>query len=88
MANHKSAEKRARQNIKRRVRNKSVKTRLKHAIKDVHLAASASSKEEAQSKMTAAQSAIDNAAKKGVIHQKTAARKVSRLSKLVNKVNT
>ncbi|UCG05619.1 MAG: 30S ribosomal protein S20 [Desulfobacterales bacterium] len=88
MANHKSAEKRARQNIKRRVRNKSVKTRLKHTIKDVHLAAGASSKEEAQSNLAAAQSAIDNAAKKGVIHKKTAARKVSRLSKLVNKVNT
>ncbi len=88
MANHKSAEKRARQNIKRRVRNKSVKTRLKHTIKDVHLAAGASLKEEAQSNLAAAQSAIDNAAKKGVIHKKTAARKVSRLSKLVNKVNT
>jgi small subunit ribosomal protein S20 len=88
LANHKSAEKRARQNIKRRIRNKSVKTRLKHRTKDVRLAVGESSKEAAQSKLVNAQSAIDNAAKKGVIHKKTAARKISRLSKLVNNVNT
>lgn len=88
MANHKSAEKRARQNIKRRERNKSVKTRVKHMIKDVRLAVDESSKEAARSNLVKAQSAIDNAAKKGVIHKKTAARKVSRLSKLVNSVNT
>ena len=88
MANHKSAEKRARQNIKRRIRNKSVKTRVKHRTKDVRLAVGESSKEAAQSEMVNAQSAIDKAAKKGVIHKKTAARKVSRLSKLVNSVNT
>ena len=88
LANHKSAEKRARQNIKRRIRNKSVKTRVKHRTKDVRLAVGESSKEAAQSNLVKAQSAIDNAAKKGVIHKKTAARKISRLSKLVNSVNT
>ena len=88
MANHKSAEKRARQNIKRRIRNKSVKTRIKHLTKGVRLAVDESSKEAAQSSLVKVQSAIDNATKKGVIHKKTAARKVSRLSKLVNTVNT
>ena len=88
MANHKSAEKRARQNIKRRIRNKAVKTRLKHLTKDVRLAIDESSSEAARSNMVKAQSAIDNAAKKGVIHKKTAARKISRLSKLVNTANT
>ena len=87
MANHKSAEKRARQNIKRRIRNKSVKTRVKHLTKDVRLAVDESSKEAAQSNLAKAQSAIDNAAQKGVVHKKTAARKISRLSKLVNTVN-
>lgn len=37
-------------------------------------------------KMNAAQALIDKAVKKGVIHKKTAARKVSRLSKLVNTI--
>lgn len=83
MANHKSAEKRARQNTKRRLRNKSVKTRIKNVTKDVHfLAAGEASKEAAFSKLAAAQSAIDKAAKKGVIHKRTAARKISRLARL------
>jgi small subunit ribosomal protein S20 len=84
LANHKSAEKRARQNEKRQVRNKAVKTRIKHATKSVRLSAGEASKEAALAKLNAAQSIIDKAAKKGVIHKKTAARKISRLSKLVN----
>jgi small subunit ribosomal protein S20 len=88
LANHKSAEKRARQNIKRRVRNKSVKTRIKHRTKEVRLAVGESSKDTARSDLVKAQSAIDKAAKKRVIHKKTAARKISRLSKLVNSINT
>ena len=88
MADHKSAEKRARQNIKRRVRNKSVKTRVKHRTKEVRSAVGESSKDTAQTNLVKAQSVIDKAAKKGVVHKKTAARKISRLSKLVNTINT
>ena len=84
MANHKSAEKRARQNEKRRVRNKAVRTRIKRVIKDVRLESSEASKDEALAKLNSAKSVIDKAVKKGVIHKKTAARKISRLSKLVN----
>ncbi len=86
MANHKSAEKRARQNEKRRVRNKAVKTRIKHLTKEVRLASGDASKEKALAKLNAAQSIIDKALKKGVIHKKTAARKISRLSRLVNTI--
>jgi len=84
LANHRSAEKRARQNEKRRLRNKAVRTRIKHITKNVRLSSGEASKEAALSKLNAAQSIIDKAAKKGVIHKKTAARKISRLSKLVN----
>lgn len=83
MANHKSALKRARQNEIRRMRNKATKTRVKSATKDVRQAAAANV-EDAVSVLNTAKSAIDKAAKKGVIHKKTAARKVSRLSRLVN----
>ena len=86
MANHKSAEKRARQNVKRRLRNKSVKTRIKHVTKGVRLAAGEATKDTA-SELKSVQSMIDKAAKKGVIHKRTAARKISRLTKLVNSSN-
>jgi small subunit ribosomal protein S20 len=86
LANHKSAEKRAQQNEKRRVRNKAVKTRIKHVTKEVRQASGEASKEEAMAKLKVAQSVVDKALKKGVIHKKTAARKVSRLSRLVNTI--
>jgi small subunit ribosomal protein S20 len=86
LANHKSAEKRARQNEKRRLRNKAVKTRIKNITKDVRQVSAEAAKEDAKAKMNAAQSLIDKAVKKGVIHKKTAARKISRLSKLVNTI--
>ena len=84
MANHKSAEKRARQNEKRRMRNKAVKTRVKHVTKLVRAAADEKSEEKAGLEVKAAQSEIAKAAKKGVIHRRTAARKISRLTKQAN----
>ena len=87
MANHKSAEKRARQNINRRMRNKASKTRIKNVVKDVQQAVNDKSLETAQSKLNAAKSVIDRAAKKGVIHKNTAARKISRLSKRVEAIS-
>ena len=88
MANHKSALKRSRQNEKRRLRNKSVKTRVKNIVKSAQLAVNEKSKEEAIKELNNAKSTIDKAAKKGVIHKKTAARKTSRLSKIVNAMST
>ncbi|MFC1828752.1 30S ribosomal protein S20 [Thermodesulfobacteriota bacterium] len=87
MANHKSAEKRARQNLNRRMRNKVSKTRVKNVIKEVQDAVNENSPETAQSKLNAAKSVIDRAAKKGVIHKNTAARKISRLSKRVDAIS-
>lgn len=84
MANHKSAIKRARQNELRRLRNKSVKTRIKTIVKDVRSSAGEISDEDMSAKFTTVQSVFDKAAKKGVIHKRTAARKVSRLAKLRN----
>ncbi|MFH1985687.1 MAG: 30S ribosomal protein S20 [Pseudomonadota bacterium] len=78
MANHKSALKRARQSEDRRLRNKAVKTRVKNITKDM-LAATA---ETAADDLKVAQSVIDKAAKKGVIHPRTASRKIARLTKI------
>ena len=86
MANHKSALKRARQNAIRRMRNKAVRTRVKTIVKEVR-ATTQSSPETAARKLDLAKSIIDKAAKKGTLHKRTAARKISRLSKLVNSVS-
>ena len=84
MANHKSAVKRARQNEIRRLRNKGTKTRIKSIVKDVRSSVGEASGEKTQVKLNTAQSVIDKASKKGVIHKRTAARKISRLAKLTN----
>ena len=88
MANHKSALKRARQNESSRLRNKAVKTRAKSIVKEVRASVEESSKGDVMANLTAAQSLFDKASKKGVIHKKTAARKISRLVKLVNSAKT
>ncbi len=87
MANHKSAIKRARQNEIRRQRNRAVKTRVKGIVKDVQTAALGDDKEASGDRLKTAQSLIDKATKKGVLHRKTAARKISRLTKAVRRVS-
>jgi small subunit ribosomal protein S20 len=84
LANHKSALKRAGQSEIKRLRNKAVKTRIKNVVTNVRQAVNEKSAESALTSLKEAKSAIDKGAKKGVIHKKTAARKISRLSKLVN----
>lgn len=84
MASHKSAEKRSRQNEVRRVRNASVKTGVKTAVKSVLTAVAKKDKEAAQAVLKAESSTIAKAAAKGVFHKKTVARKISRLTKKVN----
>ena len=84
MANHKSAVKRARQNEIRRLRNKGTKTRIKSIVKDLRSSVGEAPGEGTKVKLNTAQSVIDKASKKGVIHKRTASRKISRLAKLTN----
>lgn len=67
-------------------RNKSVKSSVKTAIKKVYAAIDANDKEAAKAALLAATSALDKAARKGVYHKNTSARKVSRLTLAVNKM--
>ena len=85
MANHKSALKRAGQNEARRLRNRAVKTRVKNVVKEVREAAAEKSADMTGIFKTA-QAAIAKAAKKGVLHKRTAARKIGRLAKLSQSV--
>ncbi|QTA79552.1 30S ribosomal protein S20 [Desulfonema limicola] len=84
MANHKSALKRARQSEEKRMRNRTVKTRIKNVVKEVRSAVAEGAKDTAAQDLNKAKSIIAKAAKKGVIHRKTASRKISRLAKHVN----
>jgi len=83
VANHKSALKRAIQSEQRRQRNKAVQTRVKNVVKDVNLSI-AENADDAGQRFNVAKSVIDKASKKGVLHKRTAARKISRLAKKVN----
>jgi small subunit ribosomal protein S20 len=82
LANHKSALKRAGQNEIRRQRNRSVKSRVKTVVKQVRQAAVAEAGDSITNDLKTAQATIDKAVKKGVLHKRTGARKISRLAKL------
>ncbi len=84
MANIKSQIKRNRQNEKRRLRNKSVKSSLKTAIRKFHEAAEAGDVEKATALMQDAARKLDKAASKGVIHANQAANRKSGIVKKVN----
>ena len=86
MANIKSAKKRILVTKKREERNKAAKSKVKTLVKKVEAAAKAGNKEEAAKALIVATSAIDKAASKGIYHKNTAARKISRLNLLVNKI--
>jgi small subunit ribosomal protein S20 len=81
-----SAEKRARQSVKRNLRNKSVESGVKTVIKKVEAAISAGNREDAGKALLQAVKALNKAASKGVIHRNTASRNISRLTKKVNAV--
>ena len=85
MANHKSAKKRALQNEVRRLRNRTVRTRIKSIVKAVRATVESEDKAPAPNQLKMAQAAIDKAAKKGVYHRKAASRKIARLTRLVNR---
>ncbi len=84
MANHKSAEKRNRQTIKRTVRNKAnrsaVKTAAQKAVEAIRKDAKA-----AAAVISEAASVLAKAARKGAIPKGRAARKISRMQKARNK---
>ena len=86
MDNIKSAKKRILVTETKTARNKSIKSAVKTSIKKVEAAVANKNKEEAQAALTAAISTITKAANKGVYHKNNAARKVSRLTKLVNEL--
>jgi small subunit ribosomal protein S20 len=80
MANIASQKKRNRQNEKRRLRNKGIRSELKTRVKTAKQSA-ASGDESAHEQVREAQKRLNKAGAKGVIHKNAAARRTSRLMK-------
>jgi small subunit ribosomal protein S20 len=87
MANHKSAEKRVRQNVKRNEINRSNRSKLRTQIKKLRAAVASSDKNLSGELLNPTVSVIDKAVNKGLIHKNTAARYKSRLTKHVAEVS-
>lgn len=81
---NKSAIKRVEQAEKRALINRSSKKLLKTLSKKVEAEAASKNMDSAKTALKNAVVAIDRAAIKGIVHKKTASRKVSRLTRLVN----
>ncbi len=84
MANHKSAEKRVRQNERRNEVNRRNRSRLRTQIKSLRAAIESGNQDEAKTLLAQTVSVIDKAIQKGVIHHNAAARYKSRLTSTVN----
>jgi small subunit ribosomal protein S20 len=84
MANLKSQIKRNRQNVKRHDRNQAVHSALKTATKKVQTAVAAGDADGAADLQRQAARALDKAVAKGIVHERTAARRKSRLAKAAN----
>ncbi|MFJ7749381.1 30S ribosomal protein S20 [Arthrobacter sp. NPDC097144] len=83
MANIKSQKKRILTNEKARLRNNSVKSELKTAIRSVDVALKANDKDAAVAAVATASRKLDKAVSKGVIHKNNAANRKSAISKKV-----
>ena len=86
MPNTKSAERRMRSSARKQTRNKSTEQRLHTLEKKYQALAAAGKKDEATTALRALVSAVDKAAKSGVIHKGTADRKKSRYASRLNRV--
>lgn len=86
MANHKSALKRIKQNEKRRVRNQTIRTRLRTRCAQFEAAVTDENLEGAETAFLVAESELHRAATKGIIPRARAARKTGRLAERLHRL--
>jgi small subunit ribosomal protein S20 len=86
MANHKSAKKRIRQTERRTAVRRTRVTRIRNFLKKVELAIVSGNKDAAATALREAQPELQSGVSKGVVHQNTASRKVSRLAQRIKKM--
>jgi ribosomal protein S20 len=87
MANHKSAEKRIRQNERRNEVNRRNRSSLRTQVKALRVAIAAGDQEQAKAALNETVSLIDKSIQKGVLHRNAAARYKSRLTVRVNQMS-
>jgi small subunit ribosomal protein S20 len=87
MANHKSAEKRIKQTLKKTERNRFYRARMKNITRDIREAVAKGDKELATMNFKLANKTFHSFVSKGFLKKGTASRKVSRLAKLVNSLS-
>ena len=80
---HKSAVKRNRQNVKRQARNQIVRTRVRHAVRELREVIEKKDSATAETMLRDTMKTLDKAVTKGVLHRNNAARRISRLSQQV-----
>ena len=83
MANTKSAKKAARQTVRRTAVNKTRRSHMRSEMRKVEEAIASGSEEAARAALKEAEPVIARSAQKGVVHRKTASRKVSRLARRI-----
>jgi len=83
---NRSAKKRDRQNVKRRLRNKEAKSQIRSEIKKFNAACEKADKDEAAKLLQSSLTLVDAAKSKGVYKAETADRKKSRMSARFNKL--
>jgi small subunit ribosomal protein S20 len=88
LAVHKSAQKRMKQYEARHIRNRHIKTTIKTMVKKVREAVQEKDAVRAREALTRAIPIIQKAVSKGVLHWRNGARKISRLTRLVNSVES
>lgn len=86
VANIKSQLKRIKQDERRRLRNKSVKSSIKTSIRRFREASASGDREATNEALHAASRRLDKAVSKGVIHANQAANKKSAMAKTANKI--
>ena len=85
MAKQSSAQKRHKQSLKKRIRNRHVRATVKSATKDVRAAIDEGRIEKVAELVSEAASVIARAGSKGVYHKKNVSRKISRLARAAHK---
>lgn len=85
---HKSAIKRHRQSLKRAERNRAIRTRLRHAVRELRETIENKDLATAETQLKSVVSTLTKAVTKGVLHRNSASRRVSRLSHQVAALKT
>jgi small subunit ribosomal protein S20 len=88
MARHKSAAKRARQEEKRRTRNRGVRSRVKNAVKKLRTTLESGDAEQSALALREAEGMLRRAASRGVIPKQRASRQISRLARRAHRAST